>query len=361
MNSLELLQHYFRNEHVNFTGDVKQEIALQNKQSLAPFLYFVCGDKFLNVYLGSTLIQEKFFALQKEITKLFNENKIKHYFIKGSVLANLYPDPALRTRGDIDVVVQECDFERAKKILLENKYTYDGKTDKDCSLYKNSLLIELHKRLVETGFSFHDYFTDGFKHIEKINNYEYKLNDNFHFIYLVYHINKHLKLGEGLRALLDFYYMDKICDLDYLYIEKELKKLNLYKLFNTISNCLYIITNYKLPGYTKDDVRPIINYMLTNGIHGKDDLDNYQARQVLANNGSKFKYLMSKLFLNKNMRKELYPKLSKCFLFYPLIIIHRFFHLIFKSNKKLASALKADTSKISNDECFFEKYGIIKN
>ncbi|UKI49034.1 MAG: nucleotidyltransferase family protein [Clostridium sp.] len=35
-------------------------------------------------------------------------------FLKGSVISSLYPDVALRSRGDIDIVVRKDDYKRAK-------------------------------------------------------------------------------------------------------------------------------------------------------------------------------------------------------------------------------------------------------
>ena len=48
--------------------------------------------------------------VQKDIINIFNEHNINHLFFKGSVLAYLYDDPSIRTRGDIDVFVEYNDL-----------------------------------------------------------------------------------------------------------------------------------------------------------------------------------------------------------------------------------------------------------
>ena len=64
--------------------------------------------------------QEAFYNLQNEITEIFNKNNIKHIYFKGAVLSKIYDDPAIRTRGDIDVYIDNAVFDVAKEKLLEN-------------------------------------------------------------------------------------------------------------------------------------------------------------------------------------------------------------------------------------------------
>ncbi len=55
-------------------------------------------------------------AIIEDIKKLFNQHEIKHVFLKGSHLKQLYPETYMRGMGDIDCVVPKLDFDKAKKI-----------------------------------------------------------------------------------------------------------------------------------------------------------------------------------------------------------------------------------------------------
>ena len=58
------------------------------------------------------------YALQ-EIGEVFTEKQIPFLPLKGSVLREEYPEPWLRTSGDIDILVHEQDVKRASQVLME--------------------------------------------------------------------------------------------------------------------------------------------------------------------------------------------------------------------------------------------------
>ena len=60
----------------------------------------------------------------ESISKLFNEHKINHVFLKGAALLTLdiYGDVAERMVGDIDILISRKDINLANTILQEHKY-----------------------------------------------------------------------------------------------------------------------------------------------------------------------------------------------------------------------------------------------
>ena len=57
----------------------------------------------------------------------FREASLKPLILKGAALAyNLYPSPTLRPRGDIDLLVQACDKQRAVEVMQNLDYVRDG-------------------------------------------------------------------------------------------------------------------------------------------------------------------------------------------------------------------------------------------
>lgn len=361
MGTVELLQAYFQKKHLIFEGDPRSEIQCQNKQSLAPYLYFVYGEQFKNVYLAATLIQQKFYFLQEELTALFNQHEISHFFIKGSILSKIYPDPALRTRGDIDIVVKKEDYHKAKLILAENKYSYVSEQTHHAEYLKNNLMIELHRELFSDEPLMNAYFDKFFEHIILEKNYLYSLEKNYHFIYCVCHLNKHLINGEGLRYLLDFYYMMKSWDLDYIYIEQELEKLDMLKLYHNICDAIFVITNEKMPGYQGKNFEVLIRDMVKNGIHVIPNKEKKILNSLAIQKKSKFSYICSTLFLpNKFDRKRCYPRLSKWKVLYPVLLIHRSLHLTLFRIPNLFRVLFLKKETINEVVKRNEEVGIIK-
>lgn len=346
-NFIRTIQCYFKNEKLEYNGDVKSAIKVFNKQSLASFLYFVYGDKFKNVYLGSVLIQNKFFQLQREISVLFNEASISHFFIKGTILCSLYPDEALRTRGDIDVVVEPKNYAKAKQILEQNGYTFLDEIQYHTGYEKNKLEVELHQALFHNDDIFYEYFSEPFKHTRVKNQSELLLDENYHFIYAVCHFNKHLMYGEGLRYIIDFYYMQKKWNLNYVKIIGDLEKLGLKQLFINIQACIHYLTGEKFYGFQDIEIEYMLNYLLNSGIHARgDDEQIFHNAIIKHENTSRFKFLLKTLFLtNLESRQRLYPKLSKRKIYYPILLIHRFFYLCFNKTKRLFQLLKLNKKK----------------
>ena len=87
----------------------------------------------------------------KRIAKAFREAKIRFAPIKGADLAeSCYPDPALRVRCDIDLLVHADDVERAVETAKNEGWraAHEYKNDRHApSMYKKNAMLELHFNL----------------------------------------------------------------------------------------------------------------------------------------------------------------------------------------------------------------------
>lgn len=353
-----VLVNYFQGNHLTFEGDVSDCIETFNKQSLSPYLYYVYGNSFFSIYLASVKVQERFYNIEKQLNKIFDENSLPHFYIKGTVLSKIYPDSALRTRGDIDVVIKEEDEEKVTNLLLNNGFEYESKCFHHIGFKKNNLEVEVHTKMLSSDFKIRDLFEDTFEHTKLIKKSLYELDDTYHYLFCLFHFNKHLKTAEGLRYLLDFYYMQQKFKIDYVLLESLIKKYNLETLHKNIINSIYFITNEKLYGFTNEDSKFFIEYLESNGIHGKNtDLlsrDIYKSK-------SKTYYLLNKVFLfDKESRQQLYPKLSKHIIYYPILLTHRFFKLLFTKLKLGFRALKVKDVNKDQYNDFMKKLGVVE-
>lgn len=362
MDILQILQAYYQGKTYSFKGSVSEEIKKMNEQSLAGYLYFVYGQPFEQVYLGCTLIQEKFHHLESMITEWFNSYEIKHLFIKGAILSKLYPDEALRLRGDIDVVVCPEDYFRAQKLLQEKGFLYLDDCGHHTEYQYEHLLVELHQSLFEEQDIFYKYFQDVFAHAKQQASYLYTLDPTYHYLYCLAHLNKHLATGEGIRYILDFYHMLQKWDLG-LELAEEVKKLNLEQLHQSVQGAIYIITNqFFIKDYDVKGGKDLIDHMLKKGVHAKNEDVSKAAvsyQFFLFSNQSKFKFLFETLFLaNKEHRKRIYPKLSKYWILYPVLFLHRFFYLTIFKMPNLIKILFSNKKKVEKERSEQKSIGI---
>lgn len=353
---IECLRAYLKGEKLNKILDDKDLIDLALEQSLQTILYPVYNDiVYKKYYVGWVVKQEEFLSLQKEITSLFNLNYIKHFYTKGSLICDLYDDVSIRTRGDIDVFVSFADVERARDILILNGFISKQVTRHDYPLYKNNLLIELHYSLFdeEIDKTWNKYFSDPFYNSKQVTNSLYALDDTYHLIYCVAHFAKHLRLGAGIRYILDFYYMLSKTNIDYDRLHKELKVLKLEKLYKNILNVIYYISDISFDVCTKENCDEFIEYMLKSGIHGFGEHNDNDFTLAHAKK-HKFRFILSRIFLtNKEYRKLRFPKLFRWYL-YPICLFVNIFYLL---THRLGTLIKFVFKK-NNNKKIYKKIGI---
>ena len=161
-----------------------------------------------------------------------NAEGIENFIIKGAEVAQFYPIPALRTMGDLDLVVHADARERAHEIMLERGFRNVAKDpDREWQYYKNRLEYELHDRLVyyeAVNIDAHErYFNDFWPYVK-----DGELDWSFHFMFLLLHLRKHMmNAGTGFRHFMDLAVVARgAADrLDWPWIERELERLGLLR------------------------------------------------------------------------------------------------------------------------------------
>ena len=145
------------------------------------------------------LREARFELAGQQVFDDFEKAEIDFIPLKGAILKNQYPNPALRTFTDIDIYVGES-FDKAEKILLEKGFEKTtGDDHNDISFVKKpSIHIELHKDLFPDDYEFEGYFDNPFVHTELKDRYKhyhlYKTDD--FFIHVLCHLYKHLAVAD---------------------------------------------------------------------------------------------------------------------------------------------------------------------
>ncbi len=155
-----------------------------------------------------------------KVEKLFNDNHFRGCILKGQGIAQLYPNPELRTSGDIDIWI---DGDRKRIISFIRNYSKSSH-----SVYHHIDGLEFDGVEVETHFT-PSYMANPFanRRLQKwIKDEKSKQFDNyiniqeegrihaptlaFNRVFILHHIYRHFFYeGIGLRQMMDFYYVLK--------------------------------------------------------------------------------------------------------------------------------------------------------
>lgn len=188
-------------------------------------------------FLEKKFSAELFYKLNRErsykdIGDAFDREGIVSFVVKGFNVASCYPIPSLRTMGDLDIVVHREDKEKAGQVLetLGYKPKIVQAPDYDWSYEHNGIHLELHHLL------FYDEPGINYKQADFFNRCWYyedngKLDWNFHFLFILAHLRKHLvNSGVGFRMFMDVAAIIKNDPgLNWRWIEEKLEQLEMKK------------------------------------------------------------------------------------------------------------------------------------
>lgn len=182
------------------------------------------------VYQAAT--REKDYA---ELKAAFTQAGIPFIPVKGAVIAPFYPDPQLRTMSDLDLVVRTEDKERIRDVLTPLGFRNKRWSDVEWHYARNTSLFELQAELIRPNAlnnkALQDYINDTWSHAVSENG-SFRLNDSFHFLYLMVHIAKHLRIvGIGFRSFYDLAILMQRCPerLDWKWIRTESERLHFFR------------------------------------------------------------------------------------------------------------------------------------
>lgn len=236
------------------------------------------------------------------------ENGINCFLIKGFDIADLYPNWQYRTMGDTDIVVD--DLKKAHSILLDRGFNNLSKIkDREYQYSKQNMEFELHDRLVyeeainldsTTEFlnDFRKYVVDG------------RLDDSFHFIFVLNHLRKHfMNSGVGFRQFVDIAILIKNDDkIDWTWTEEQLCEIGLLPFAKTV---FYYIERWfgvkspiKVASVSEDVYEASIKYVFDNGVFG---FDNEENKGFLASNTAR-KAKNQKLAMLKSAMQKVFPR-----------------------------------------------------
>ena len=238
----------------------------------------------------------------KKIEKSLKARNIECFSIKGLSVASFYPMPALRTMGDIDVVVRPEDRSRVHRILLEQGYVnISRKKNREWIYCIGKYELELHDRLIygsPTNRSVYEEFLNSFW--DYVHNGV--LDWNYHFVFLILHLRKHLMTsGVGFRQFMDIAVVTKNnSNLNWSWIEEQLVKLDLLQftknVYAFIERWFGIQSPIEISEFSSGFYILASEQIFNNGVFGFNNPDN--KTNLVVNNARKSKHPKFSMFIS---------------------------------------------------------------
>ena len=277
-----LSDHLHRNPtNIPSALDWNEITSIAKSHQVEGILYYQCKQQcFLQGYSSTLFYYTNRAKTIAALTERLNEVDIEHFIIKGASVAAFYPVPALRTMGDTDLVVHREDRERTNEIMLglgfKNQSSFD---DREWVYYKGDMEFELHDHLVYTEDVNQDkhvtFFNDFWKYV-----HDGELDPNFHFLFLLLHLRKHLmNSGVGFRQFMDIAVMMQQ-DLNWGWIIERLSELELLEFCQTVVALIekWFGVPAPVPNLTKEIgeyfCETAAEAVFKNGVFGFDNAEN---------------------------------------------------------------------------------------
>ena len=242
-------------------------------------------EKWENAYLSQIANNIRNQVAHQELHKLLSEAGIDYVILKGMASAKYYPDPLLRTMGDVDFLVKKSDVDRTVELLNDNGYEQRKEDNHSFhTAFKRAMITyELHwscpgvPREGKEGDCVREYLADIIEKAECFDGYMVP-SDFHHGLVLLLHSASHMTTtGMGLRHLCDWaVFSNKFSDSEFCDLFKEpLKEMGLWEYARVLTavSIKYLGIDRKLwaEGVEEETVDLIMQDILDSGNFGVKD------------------------------------------------------------------------------------------
>ena len=355
----------------SITGIVGYVLQQSSSQGIPPEIRKKYEEDFLSTITITTMRDED----MKALIDLLNENGIDHLLFKGYIVKDLYTAPELRTYGDIDFAIRREDRKKCNALMCENGYRLLDDWEPVYSYEKNNENYEIHTELLDSNlnnnYDYQAYFRDFWKHTECANQRSYTLNPEYHLLYLLMHIAKHVYgSGAGIRMYLDiaFYLRAYRDQFDWRHFQQEVHTLKLDRFVNTVFTAVEkwfeIESPIPLKAVDEELMDEFLTFTINGGVFGYEGKA-AELSQVRRNSKDgtvkRGGTLLKRAFPSADTIKSRYTYLDGKPWLLPVAWIHRFFKKkgspaeYLEESKRILKTNKEDVIELNN---FYRKIGI---
>ena len=263
------------------------------------------------------------------VSAAFDEKKIPYLPLKGLVIRPLYPEPWMRSAGDLDILVKQEDLERAEHALsgIGAKKGKEGEYENEF-FFATGVMVELHFRLMGKDIvnGTQKVLGEVWAHTERVDDgrFEYRMADEWFYCYFLTHAARHLQEGIcGIRPFLDLWIINHRANLDFKKCREFLKKMRLFDFLEVAER----LSEAWLSGIDEDEwTSSLEGFLLSGGVFGTTAT---KRLMITSGKGGKCRYYLKKLFLPFSELKQYYPILEKHRILFPFVQVYRWFRFLF--------------------------------
>lgn len=304
----------------------------------------------------------------EELIEVFTKAGIDCMPLKGSVIKNYYPNPDLRTMGDIDFLVREQNRQVVRDIMHSLGYEDDLLDDGQVDSFRRSKLeyIEVHYDFSAKNHIMHEVFTIDWDKLVPTGTphlFKQTFEDLYFFNTGHYVKNMHNK-GMGLRGVVDtFVLWNRLTDNQKQVLNERFAEVNIDEFNSKLVKIADIWFNE-----VKDDgsLDALQKYLLNKKTYGDYKTETILNAVYSEQTSSNAKYLKDKIFPSADDLYERFDIKRKCFLILPFLWIWRILLQLFGSKEKWSFAKKQmdtfktiDQSDIDYERKIREKFGLL--
>ncbi len=312
-------------------------------------------DKFENEYKREIAFEMIRHSEGRKILSAFENREIDCMPLKGWIIKDMYPMPAMRYMCDIDILFKEEMADEVRSVLESMGYeAVEFGKNPDVYMKKPILNIEMHKALIQDKT---DHFEKTWDRalLNKNKKHTYSMSLEDYYIYMSAHLRKHFfGSGTGIRSVCDVYVFlrENKDKLNESYIRDKLQKSGIYEFDRKVRKlCEAWFEN----GEMTEETERLGHKFLNCGVFGTEESNslNTAATELDSMKGKSFRqkkirYIIHLILPPVSVMKEEYAYLERFPFLLPFAWIVRGFRSVFMRKNAVKKALK-NAAKVSED------------
>ncbi|MBR1757303.1 MAG: nucleotidyltransferase family protein [Lachnospiraceae bacterium] len=293
---------------------------------------------------------------REEIYHFLDEQGIWYVPLKGIIIQDYYPVYEMREMSDNDILFDQTRREDVRKWFEARGYRHESDDNVDAYLKEPFYNYEMHFILFNLGYGrdvryFSEIDRRSVKNDSSGHLMEKKMPDEDFYLYFLAHANKHANLcGSGIRPVFDHYVIRKEYEgrLDNSSLEKKMVILQIEDFsaaLNELSRIL--VTNPEDIDLSQlhEESWELVSSMLRAGIFGSElerqrIFFHNQARGEKLTRKQKWRYIMLRMFPNREYMQIIYPILEKHPILLPVLYLDRLIKRSIHQREQIKTELK---------------------
>ena len=285
---------------------------------------------------------------RQQLTQKLCDANVPHIFLKGAVLRYDYPEPALRTMSDLDLLVYAKDFDKIAAIAKDlSSKMVEGDGNHRNYLFPGNVAVEFHPNLLHHASAIGTGINPGWQYAKEQTGVSRELTEEGLYLNTICHLAEHfVSGGVGVRFVLDVWVSRHLRKTQpkRAFMEAELTRFGLLEFAHNIEQ---LAETWFGDMPTTPLLEELGEYILTSGSYGNTD----QAilNSLSLSGGNRMSALWKKAFYPKAELEDRFPWCKGKPLLLPAAWCCRAYMAITQHGHIIAKWSK-DTGKISKEQ-----------